>query len=118
MPKNALNEDAQDNQVEHIQADMQDISMQKDRRHKTPVLSLHNRVIIFCSVRDQYIGVLAIRKHICQNIAYAMGSSVKCNLVSSQAPHRNGAHCNHPRDPGDTLKQAHSLVPINRSSIT
>src|SRR6266566_5881355 len=117
MPKNSLNEDSQDNQVEHIQANVQDGSVQEDRCYKAPVLPFQNRIIIFCSVRDKHIAVLTIRKCICQKIAQCMCPGSKSHLVSSQTPHHDRDQCNYPRKPGDTFKPLYLLMPVYRSSI-
>src|SRR5438046_5378313 len=104
MPKNALNEDSYDDQVEHIQANVQDSGMQKDGCYKAPVLPFQNRLIIFCAVCDQYIRAFAIRKRISEEIMQCMRTGGKRHLVSSQTPHYQGDHSDCPRNPGDTCK--------------
>ncbi len=90
MSKNTFDENAQHNQVEHIQANMQDIGMQENRRDKAPVLSCYNRIIIFRSIRNQHISILTICKHVCQYVSQAVCSSGQGDLVSRDTPHYNG----------------------------
>src|SRR6185312_3643570 len=74
VPKQALDKETKNKEVEHIQAYVQDIGMQENGRNEPPVLPGHNCFIVFCTVSNKYIGVLRISEHIRQDIVQATGT--------------------------------------------
>src|SRR6266516_6022902 len=93
MPYHTLQEDAEDGQIEHIESYMQEVGMQKDRCDKTPVLCLHNQIIILGTVVDEYsreggivLNVDSIVHDIGENSEQGVGSGEQSYLVGMDAP--------------------------------
>ncbi len=95
MADEPLQEDAQDEEVEHIEADVQQVGMQEDGCYKAPVLCQHVRddaANTMCSRGQRYVG-------------------------GGETPDSAGADHYDPGDPGDACQSSTTSVMIECSCI-
>src|SRR5947209_3043826 len=92
--------------------------MQEDRCDKAPILSRHNRTVIFCSIFDKNIGILCIVEDIDNNIVKTMNAGCQFYLVSGKTPHSDSASSNDPGDPGDACQPSCSTLPTQSRPVT
>lgn len=111
MAKDAFDNHAEQEKIEHIQADMQNIGMQKNRRHQPPVLPGQNGGIIFRTKGDQDIRILAVGKNIRQDILQRVRARIERHLIGGHTPDRPGRPENDPGGPGKISFARFSLVP-------
>jgi len=118
VSKNAFDDDAQHEKVEHIKTDMQNVGMQEDRCHKAPVLPGAYGLIIFGSIGHEYIPVLRIAEYIGQDVMQGVRVCSERDLVGCDTPHDNRANGNDPGDPGKAFEPAQRSIAAYSSVIT
>src|SRR6266699_2175392 len=69
-------EDEQEEEVEHVQGNVQQVNVQEDGRHEAPVLPGQDQRVVFCTVADEDRGksivlldVNGVGQNICDDIA-------------------------------------------------
>ncbi len=102
----SLQEDAQDEEVEHVQGNVQQVNVQEDGRHEAPVLPGQDQRVVFCTVADEDRGksivlldVNGVGQNICDDIAQIVCSRCQRYLVGGIAPGGNSTNGKNPGDP-------------------
>src|SRR5579883_877167 len=124
MTHQPLDEDAQHDEVEHVQPDVQQVGMQEDGRDEAPVLSLKHSLIVLRAIGDQHIcqrivvlDVDRVCQHVQQHGAQAMRSRCQRILVSGERPDGDGDEGDNPGDPGDAREAAERAIPAQSRSV-
>lgn len=124
MANEPLQEDAQDEEVEHIEADVQQVGMQEDGCYKAPVLSHQYQAVDFRSIFREDVGedvvvldVDGVGQHVRDDAANTMCSRVQRYVGGGETPDSAGADHYDPGDPGDACQSSTTSVMIECSCI-
>ena len=123
-PGQSLQEDTQNEEVEHVQGDVQQVGVQEDGRDKAPVLPGQDQAVDFCSIGGEHVGedvvvldIDGVSQDVRDDAVQRMGSRSPCYVGGGDPPDGAGADGNDPGDPRDACQCGTMSIAIERGLI-